>query len=377
MSRLPVAYLSMDALGGGVAMSQVVPYLLRLADRGFDMTVHSFEPAAPSSELQRHLETHGVRWTPHSFGRPGPIGGLQRTSTAAWFLRGSEFVHARSDMAAAAASFGDRPWLWDIRTFFADQRIETGTLRAGSIEERALRRIERRAARRSAAIVSVVSTSVPVLVERHGPSIAAKCHVIPNCVDLTRFRPEPLPAGPTVFVLAGTLNAYYDVPLMLELHQAFARRHDAILRVVAPAATHWDREFAAIGAERATAQPADMPGVLTAGHVGLSVCRLDAGISMRSVMPVKIAEFLAAGRPVVVNAGLTDVAEVVARTRSGVVVRDGDHRAVEGAIDELEVLLADPATPERCRRAAEDHYDLERGADLLAEAYRVAMERST
>src|SRR5205085_402095 len=78
----------------------------------------------------------------------------------------------RSDLAAAAALVG-RPdrWIWDVRSFWADQRMDLGMLREGSPEERLLRRVELGAAARANGIVTLTANAVSVLAARHGDAI--------------------------------------------------------------------------------------------------------------------------------------------------------------------------------------------------------------
>jgi hypothetical protein len=101
----------------------------------------------------------------------------------------------------------------------------------------------------------------------------------------------------------------------------------------------------------------------------LSVCRDDAGASLLAAMPTKIGEFLASGRPVIVNPGLVDAAGLLERHECGVVFGSAGHLRVGEVVDQLERLLADPATPERCRSLAEVHFNLDRGVDSLVGVY--------
>jgi glycosyltransferase involved in cell wall biosynthesis len=107
-----------------------------------------------------------------------------------------------------------------------------------------------------------------------------------------------------------------------------------------------------------------------AHHAGIAVCRLDAGVSLKAAMPTKLAEFLAVGRPIVVNAGLGDMAGLLAGRGCGVALAATDRASVAHAADELLLLVDDPATPSRCRALAEDHFDLDRAVRALAALYR-------
>lgn len=372
----PLTYLTTDSLAEGVGASQVLPYVERLAGRGVVVLLHSFEKDRPPAETVARLADAGVEWTAHPFGGLGARAGVGRVLRAAAALRGAELVHARSDLSAAAALLaGRRRWLWDVRALWADQRIALGTLRAGSPEERVLRRVERASARRAGAIVTLTEAAIDELEARHGADTRAKTWVVPTCVDLDRFVSAPLPErAETTFLLSGTLNTYYDVPRMISLVRRFRRRRPAVLQVLTPGPSPWDALLANEGATADHATPGEMPRRVAAAHVGLSVCK-DAGVSLAAAMPTKIAEFLATGRPVVVNEALGDAAALVRNHDCGVVLEGPEPAHLERAVDELERLLDDPSMPARARGLAETHFDLEQGVDRLLEAYRRAADR--
>jgi glycosyltransferase involved in cell wall biosynthesis len=370
VTRERLTYLATDSVAEGIGASQVLAYAERIAQRGMQVELHSFEKTTPSADLRARLTAADVDWRPHAFGRYGAAGGLARVMSGAAALRGADLVHARSDMSAASAMLARCPtWLWDVRSLWADQRIALGTLRSGSPEHRVFQRIERAAARRSDAIVTLTHAVLPVLDARFG-RVADKATVIPTCVDCNRFTVAAMPPGPPWRVLlAGTLNTYYDVPLMARFMQIGRRRGRAELQLLSPTTTTWDPLLQSIGAIRASARPEEMPERVRDCHVGLSVCRADAGVSLTASMPTKIAEFLATGRPVVVNPGLGDADVLVRRSATGIVLHDRSEAGLEAAWDELEDLLADPETPSRCRRLAQEHFDLDRAVDALVQVY--------
>lgn len=370
MTLPPVTYLATDSVAEGIGASQVLAYVERIARRGVHVKLHTFEKAEPPAELRTRLSVHGVEWRPHDFGRHGAAGGVSRVLSGAAALRGAELVHARSDMSAASALLArSSHWLWDVRSLWADQRIALGTLRAHGPEHRAFQRIEAAAARRSDAVVTLTEAVLPVLDKRHG-GVSRKATVIPTCVDCDRFRLSELPGGrPWQVLLAGTLNTYYDVPLMARFMDVGRRRGLAELRLLAPAATTWDDLLSSVGALRTFALPAEMPDRIRECHVGLSVCRADAGVSLTASMPTKIAEFLATGRPVVVNRGLGDADALVERTATGIVLDDTTDAGLAVAWDKLDALLVDPDTPSRCHALAREHFDLDVAVDRLIELY--------
>jgi glycosyltransferase involved in cell wall biosynthesis len=374
MTLPPLTYLATDSVAEGVGASQILPYVERLGRQGLEVVLHTYEKLPPTAALTLRLAAAGVRWHPHQFGRHGAIGGLARVLRGAVFLRRAELVHARSDLAAASALLARVPtWVWDVRSFWTDQRIDLGVLRPGSVEERVLRAVEHRAASSCEAIITLARSAVPVLEQRHGKEAAVKSRVITTCVELDRFQPSSMPPFPPVRVLlSGTLNTYYDVSTMTRLADRWRQRRATDLIVLTPSATPWDALLVKAGARRSSASPEEMPAHIAAAHVGLSVCRTDAGVSIRAAMPTKLGEFLASGRPVVVNKGLGDMDEIIADHNCGVIVSDTSDQGLDDVIERLEEVLSDPETPDRCRDAAERHFDLDRAVDDLVALYRDA-----
>lgn len=368
---LPLTYLSFDGIGAGVGASQVLPYVLGLADRGLDVTLHSFERGTPAEALSERLVAAGVEWHPHAFRGGGTAGAIARITRAVPWLRGKPLVHARSDLAAASALLA-RPgaWVWDVRSFWVDQRIALGAVRRGSPVEQVLRRVERGAAERAAGIVTLTDAAVEELGRRHGPGTSARATVISTCVDLDRFSPSPPPPGETVrLLLSGSFNPLYDMPAMLGLNRALGARRPTSLRLARPEGGPWDSTVLAHGGSVGAVRFGEMPAEVQASHAGLSVCRRDEPGAILAAMPTKIAEFLACGRPVVVNRGLGDMDRLAADYRCAVVVDDASGPGLAVAADELLALLDDPGTAARCRRAAEDHFSLVIGVDRLVSLY--------
>lgn len=266
-------------------------------------------------------------------------------------------------------------WLWDVRGFWREDRIALGLLRPGSAPERMMRTIESHAADQSGAIVTLSQTAADVLIKRYGETVARKSRVITTCVDLVRFPVSPLPPADQLrLLLAGSLSGLYEVGTMLRLVERVKERRPVGLTVLTPSSTPWDGQFRASGATVGHAAPAEMPDHIQEHHVGLSIRRFDVGVTSYSAMPTKVGEFLACGRPVVVNASLGDLDQFLTKFDCGVLVADGSDRELDRVAAEIDRLVDDPETPSRCRRLAEEHFNVERGVDQLLDAYRDALD---
>ncbi len=371
MDLPPLTYLSVDAMSEGVGASQVLPYVEALSRRGMTVLLHSLEKRGPSKAVAARLEEAGVRWTPHTWGRGGSMAGLARLVRGAAYLRGAELVHARSDIPAGSALLARCPvWVWDMRGFWGNERIETGLLRAGSVEERMMRVIERGAARKAGAIVTLTEAAIDVLETRHGPTVRDKARVITTCVDLDRFPMSPMPPAPPYrLLLAGTLSGRYDVPLMLRLVEELRRRGPTELVALVPQPSLWETTLRDAGVFARPAPAAEMPRHIAESHAGLCVLRNDRGVAMKGSMPTKVGEFFASGRPVVVNAGLGDLDELLRAGDCGAIVGDDSTAELMRAADEIQRLVADPRTVDRCRNVASNHFGLENGVQRLVDTY--------
>ena len=377
VSLPPLTYLSFDSLSEGVGASQVVPYVVALGKRGVRVTLHSYEKRLPQEGTLITLRDAGVEWVVHRFVSHGARGGLMRIVRAAKAIRGAELLHARSDLAAASALLsGARNWLWDMRSFWADERIDQGSLVAGSLEDRVLRTVERRAVRSAGAIVTLADAALPVLVDRHGGVVVHKTRTITTCVDLDRFKAEPLPPLDSIKVLlSGTLNRRYDTEAMIHFVQHLNRRMPTELIVLCPTETRPPDFVRLAAASLGSAAPSDMPGHVSRSHLGIAILKAGTTPANRASMPTKLGEFLASGRPVVVSSDIGDMADLLGSFDAGVSVASTDNDALEQAADEIVRLLHDDQTPIRCRTLAESHFDLERGVDVLVDTYRSILNR--
>jgi glycosyltransferase involved in cell wall biosynthesis len=371
----PLTYLTVDSVLAGVGVSQVLPYVTRLAGRGLRVTLHTCEAERPPAEVVDRLAGVGVDWHAHPWRQDGVAGGLWRVARGAATLRGRPLVHCRSDLPAASALAG-RPerWVWDMRSFWVDQRVALGMLRVGSAQERIMRRVEQTAASGADAVVTLTAAAVDELARRWSAFDPARSAVVPTCVDLGRFTPAPLPTGePVIVLLSGSFNRLYDLSASLRLVERLKAQVSTTLRFVRPVPSPQDRAVEAAGATVAAASFDRMPDEVRHAHVGLCILRTDHPAAIVGAAPTKVAELLACGRPVVVNSGLGDYGEMLPRHGAGVVLRGSGDDDLDDAAAQVLDLLADPATADRCRSVAERCFDLERGVDRLLALYRQAV----
>lgn len=371
MDLPPLTYLSFDSVISGVGASQVTPYLERLSDRGLHITLHSFEHTVVRREHRERFEKTGIRWRPHRFRRLGSLGAALRAGHAAALLGGAELVHARSDLAAAATMLAGCPrWVWDVRSFWIDQRIAMGNVLPGSAQERVMRLVERQAAARSGGIVILTAAAIPVLRQRHGAAATEKVRLVPTCVDLSRFSFSPMPERePLRVLMSGSFNPLYDLETSVRLVRCLRQRREVDLTVLSPNPSIRDAVLSSVTATIGNVPFEAMPRQVSNHHIGFGICKPEAGVELLAASPTKLAEFLACGRPVVVNAGLGDMDELVKVNDCGVVIDGPSDTELERVSDEIERLLDDPDVSNRCRQLARQHFDIDLAIDALLDLY--------
>ena len=174
-----------------------------------------------------------------------------------------------------------------------------------------------------------------------------------------------------MLVYAGSIGTYYLLDEMLDFYQAARERWPGLFflalvnRSPETVAGALAARGIAAGDYAATwARHAEMPAYLSAADAGLAFVR--PCLSKRSSSPTKYAEYLACGLPIVVNAGVGDVEDLLARTGAGVVVAAHTPAAYLAAADRIRGL-ATAANRPRWRAVAESEFSV---ASRACPAYR-------
>jgi glycosyltransferase involved in cell wall biosynthesis len=371
--RPRVFYISHDGVSDPLGRSQVLGYLERLA-AAHDITLFSFEKTDDERPaLTAHLRGHGIEWVPLPYHRRPPV-----ASTAYDIAAGvravrraarrdpPDIVHVRSYVAALIATRARLPGaklLFDIRGFWADERVDGALWRRGGALHRVAKRCERRFFAEADGIVTLTEASVPQIRAWTGDR-PVPIDVIPTCVDPARFAGrQERPGGPHA-VWAGSIGTWYRFDLAGRVAAALSLPLTVITRQEALAREVLDGR----PAEVRSAAPEDVPRQLFAGDVGL--CLIVSSFSKLASAPTRFAEYLAAGMPVLVTPGVGDLERLVEDHAVGAVLRGEDDASIAAAAARLRALAADPAARERCRRLAVERFDVASGSARYAEIYR-------
>jgi glycosyltransferase involved in cell wall biosynthesis len=399
-------YLCYFGLREPLVQTQVLPYLRELVAGGVRVSLLTFETRPAESwtpeelEAERaRLEAQGIRWHWREYHKrpslPATLYDVAAGARVASALRArgeADVFHARSHVAALMAALAKRRrggrMLFDIRGFMPEEYVDAGVWPKDGALYRGVKVVERFLMRSADAFVVLTEKAREILFQGRDEAGGRPVEVIPCCVDTERFRAADdftreaareelgIDAGRRVFVYVGALVGWY---LTDEMAALLARAHADDARTFTLVLTQSQPELIA-GPLRARgvrdedfkvlrAAPRDVPRYLKAADVAVSFIK--PCYSKLSSSPTKLAEYLAAGLPVVCNAGIGDVDAVVEGERVGVIVRELNAEAYGAALAEVEALGREPGIAERCRDAARRRFDLTTvGGPLYRRLYR-------
>jgi glycosyltransferase involved in cell wall biosynthesis len=377
-------YVSYDGALDPLGASQVVPYVIGLGARGIAVTLLTFEKPelwgqeAARDGMRRRLEACGIRWRPLRYHRRPRLAGTlldliagSRTIADEASRVAPAVIHCRGEVATIMTRWACLPstvrLLYDVRGFFSDERVESGSWRPGSFLDRAVRRTEAGNLKRADGVV-VLTRGAAETLRRRRPSLSS-LRVIPTCVDVSIFKPRRPEQKPEFgLVYSGSLGTWYMAQEMM----AFARSAAGVVPGPTLFLTPQPEEVRRLGptpelADIRTVEPGAVPEWLRRASALLFFSRRST--SDRARCPTKFAEGLASGLPVVCNRGIGDLEDVVEREGVGVLVDDFSEAAYSAAALRLKGLLEDPGLSERCRLLAETRYSVELGVDAYHGLY--------
>ena len=404
--KTPVLYLSYDGLTDPLGQSQILPYIIGLAQRGYSFTVISTEKQDNYRKRAKFVDSliqpfgADIDWQPIFYTKKPPV---LSTLLDAWRMRRRairlhkqkkfKIVHCRSYVTALVGGFLQEKYglafVFDMRGFWADERVEGGLW---NLEKKLYRRIydffkrkEKEFLQQANFTISLTASAKREILSWEGFA-NVPIQVIPCCVDMKLFSSEKLRAAyldqwwnrfnilPEELVVSylGSLGTWYMVDEMLQFYQVLERRYpeskflfitpddpQIVMEKVRRMGME-QRKFVFYRAERT-----EVPVLLKLSQVSLFFIR--PSFSKKASSPTKMGEILATGVPVICNAGVGDTDLLMESHQLGGLIRDFTEPEYERIVNELDGYLKLP--PEQLRQAALEHFDLQRGVELYGEVY--------
>jgi glycosyltransferase involved in cell wall biosynthesis len=329
-----VLYLSYDGLTDPLGQSQILPYLAGLAQRGHRISIISFEKddklMAGGDRIRQFCREHTLTWHPLRYHKRPPVFStvydvwcMRRLAQKLHAQEAFSIVHCRSYITALVGRWFKRRYgarfIFDMRGFWADERVEGGLWNLGSPVYRRVYNFFKRQERKflndaDAVIVLTVAAREEIL----SWGTADKITVIPCCVDLQLFDRSTvaaedvavwrtrldIPPGTYVLLYLGSIGTWYLWNEMVLFFERLKKEHaHAKFLVLTP---DTDKIMSHPDFIVRTVSRQEVPGLICLADA--SVCFIKPSFSKKGSSATKMAEVLAMGVPVITNPGWGDVA---------------------------------------------------------------------
>lgn len=310
---------------------------------------------------------------------------------------GANVLFPRSLLPASIALLA-RPALPGVQLVFdadglmADERVDFGGWSRQGPPYRLLRAVEAACVRRASSVITRTQAAKRILVERaRDPAAERRIFIVPNAKDPTALGPgtqesraaarqrHGVADGVPWIVYVGSIGPQYQPVRMFQFFGQLLRREPAarfhLFTFQEPLARKALAEsgVATTGVRIERATPEEMAGYLGAADAGLAL-RTES-FSQRAVSPIKVAEYLLAGVPVV-STRVGDLSQQLGGEDVGHLLDDTGEAALEAAANwvSTRVLPERVAFRSRARAVGERLFGLPRCVAAYAEAFELARE---
>ena len=379
-----------DPLG----QSQVLPYIIGLGEHGYKFHLVSFEKVDRFKEHRGHIskicKANDISWHPQDYQLEGglkkTLKQVRRLNKVADFLQQRhhfDAVHCRSYISALTGVRLKKkysiPFLFDMRGFWADERVDGGLWNLSSPIYRTIynyfKRKEIQFLTEASHTVSLTKNGKEEILswEKTPKNIAIE--VIPCCVDLELFNPANLieeeqlqlretlqiPSNAYVLGYVGSIGTWYMLSEMLDYFKSLMESQPTAVFLFV---TRESREMLQTEAEQ-KGIPGNKIYVTSTLHQGVpkhialfnsSIFFIRPTFSKKASSPTKQGEIMAMGIPLVCNSGIGDTDFIVKKYNSGIVLDEFTETSYrENRIDEFDL------NKEEIKAGALRYFSLEEG----------------
>lgn len=386
--------------------SQVIPYLIELSKFGHEFHLISFEKKSNHNEfhsLSALLMAHHIKWLPLIYHKYPPVIStiydlwvMYRNTLKVISENKIDFIHSRSYPPSLVALTIKKkkkiPFIFDMRGFWADERVEGNlwpmTNPLFRLIYRFFKRKEKELLLHSDAVVSLTENAKQWMInEWSHTEVNVPVYVIPCCCDTNLFikqTPEmkkaskyalQIPQDDFVLGYVGSIGTWYLLDEMMQFFKCLQElkpdswflfitnhEHELIRRKA--------DEYQISNLKIVSATRNEVAELLNA--LDASVYFIKPSFSKKASSPVKQAELMAVGIPAVTNSGIGDTDLFFTDESAGILIHDFDRSQFMNAV---EILLSGKFDPTVIRQISLKHFTLQHGAKLYAEIYNGLVNR--
>ena len=391
--KIPVLYISYDGILEPLGESQVLSYLRELSKGNeFKFFLLSFEKKKDWDEKEKReklttsLKGTNINWVPLRYHKKPTVPatafdiifGFMVASFLCLKYR-IRIVHARSYVPALIARMLQiifrLSWIFDMRGFWADERVDSGLWHRNSPLYKLVKKFEKRFLLAATEIVSLTQAAVDVMKKIPYLENEKKSYtVIPTCVDLNYFTLSNAPSN-NEFVLGyvGSIGLWYDfAPTAKTFEIILEQKPNARFLILS-------RENPEEIKKYFTPSARGKVEILSVGHkevpqymhkMHATAFFIKPFFSKIASAPTKLAEFLACGIPCLTNQGVGDMNKIFFADKVGISIDNyKEERCLRAGIQQFLQLLNEPEIRNHCHNSAVKRFSLESGSAAYKKIY--------
>ena len=421
-----ILYLSYDGLTDPLGQSQILPYVEGLSGIGYAFTIISFEKPdrykSQRASIEVRCAAQGIQWVPLTYTKRPPVlstlydvNKLHRKAEDLMLENAFDLIHCRSYITSLAALRIKKKWgipfIFDMRGFWADERVDGGIWNLKNpiyrLIYRYFKRKEKAFLQQASAVVSLTHAGkleMESWLESRNQNnrkidyynfdsvlaLRRKTAVIPCATDLSLFTPAAISKNKKKWLAAvhgidlaapylgyvGSLGTWYLPEEMLNFYAALLKAHPKLKFLLL---THDDPStFYHYAASKGispsqivhiAAKRSEVPVLMS--MMDTAVFYIKPAYSKIASSPTKQGELMAMGVPVFCNAGVGDTAAIIEKYEAGSATEDFSIPSVQVQVRNYPNLQKlDRA---KIRNGAETYFSLEKAV----ESYRALYEQIT
>ena len=398
-------FISIDGMTDPLGQSQVLPYLIGLANQGNSVSVVSCEKKEnwdlQHNTIESIVKEAGITWD-YCFYKTGKpfVSQIQNYfSLKKLVLKKVKtkplniILHCRSYLPGLIGLYCKKKmstgFIFDMRGFWADERVEGGiwkkTNPISSYLYSYFKKKEKEMLLNADAIVTLTHKAKSVVLDWNYKIEASKITVIPCCADLNHFSNKNInqdqlivlqnkyPQLKNKFILSyvGSLGTWYMADEMLEFFKLLSQNTEAVFLII----TKDSEELIYQAAKKhnvdldqliiVSSTRSEMPYYIALSTASLFLIKPTFSKSASS--PTKMGELLSMGIPIVTNAGIGDVDNIIYETKCGTLIENFNQQEYKKAVEDL--LKNCNLYKSNTIKAANTYFSLKDGVEKYSKIY--------
>ncbi|MDQ2863703.1 MAG: glycosyltransferase [Bacteroidota bacterium] len=404
MAKKNILFISYDGMTDPLGQSQVIPYLAGLTKYGYCFTILSCEKpqrfALYKNDIEILLSSFSIKWEPVLYHKNPPV--FSSVFDVIMLKRKAKFLHSaeKFDMVHTRAGIPSLIGLWmkkklgvkflhDVREFYADSRVDGGMWNLKNPFYKTIykyfKRKEEEEVKRCDGMVCLTYAAEKIIKQWPECKEETILEVIPCSTDMALFDPEKIVQKEVAllrkeleikeddFIISylGSIGGWYLTDEMMKFCKTISDIiPNARFLFITPHQHKIIREAAAtfgIVTEKIIVKHGErneIPLLLSLSNY--SMFFIKACYSKKSSSPTKHGEIMAMGIPLITNEGVGDVAEIVERYHSGIVIKNMND---ESYIYNAKKILNTHFNSKQIRNGAIEFYSLENAVRKYRKVY--------